>query len=56
MLYQKIQFKHFLFLPFGYSLSLTLQKRHYKNYTYIMPLIRLLNKTRTQRLITFLSW
>lgn len=56
MIYQKIQHKHFIFLPFGYSLHLTLQKRHYKTITYTIPLIRLLNKKRTLSLINFLSW
>ena len=58
MLYQKINNTHFLALPLGYSLALTFQRRQYKynGRFYIVPLIRLLNKTRTQRLITFLSW
>jgi hypothetical protein len=57
-LYQKIQNKHFLALPFNYSLVIMLQRRQftYQGRFYLIPIIQLLNKTRTERLITFLSW
>ena len=58
MLYNKISNKHFLSLPFNFSLVLTIQRRQftYQGRFYLIPIIQLLNKTRTERLITFLSW
>ena len=58
MLYQKIQNKHFLTLPFSLSLVLTIQRRQfkYKGRFYLIPVIQLLNKAKTARLINFLSW
>jgi len=41
-----------------FNIVITLQTRHlkYKNQSYIVPLIRVLNRDRTAKLIMFLSW
>lgn len=57
-LYKKILNTHFIALPFGYSLTLTIQRRQFKyqGKFYLIPLFNILNKARAERLITFLSW